>query len=332
MANPTPRPIGSSLALFRREAIEHQSARSPHPALLQIDTESASWGFRLLVAGMLVALVFVVLGRVSEYATGPAFVRVDEHLTLTAGFSALVSEVDVVPGDAVEVGAVLVRFRAATEDAELEAASREFDDQLAKLLQRPDDPQARDGLVALRARRELARAQVEQRTLRAPRSGTVGDVRVRPGQLVEAGASLVELQEPGSEATVVALLPGRYRPLIHRGSTLRFEIDGFHRRAYELAVDTVGDQIVGPSEAARYVGRDSADAFSLTGPVVLVQARVHSARFEADGESFSFASGMYGKAETVVRSEPLAFAFVPALRPWLERMRPSTWFGGHHDR
>jgi membrane fusion protein (multidrug efflux system) len=330
MSNTPPRKAAPGLTLFRREAIEHRNARGPHTALLQIDTESASWGFRLLVAGMLVTLAFVCFGRVNEYATGPAFVRVEQHLTLTAGFSTLVSEVDVAPGDVVEAGAVLVRFRAASEDAELQAASREFDDQLAKLLQKPDDRSARDALVALRARRELARAQVEQRTLRAPRRGTVGDVRVRPGQMVEAGASLVELQQPGSEATVVALLPGRYRPLIHPGSTLRFEIDGFHRRAYELPVDTVGDQIVGPTEAARYVGRDSADAFALTGPVVLVQARVHSARFDADGESFGFASGMYGKAETVVRNESLAYAFLPALKPWVERMHPSSWFGGRH--
>jgi membrane fusion protein (multidrug efflux system) len=160
----------------------------------------------------------------------------------------------------------------------------------------------------------------------------VGDVRVRPGQLVEAGASIVELQQPGSEATVVALLPGRYRPLIHPGSTLRFELDGFHRRAYELLVDTVGDEIVGPAEAARYVGRDSADAFSFTGPVVLVQAKVHSAQFDADGETFGFASGMYGKAETVVRNEPLAYAFLPALKPWVERVVPRTWREPSHGR
>jgi membrane fusion protein (multidrug efflux system) len=313
--------------LFRREALEQRSGNTLSASLLRIDTESAAWGFRLLVAGMLVALAFFCFGHVNEYATGPAFVRVEQHLTLTAGLSTLVSEVDVAPGDKVEAGAILIRFRAATEDAELEAASREFDDQLAKLLQRPDDRAARDALGTLRARRELARAQVEQRTLRAPCPGTVGDVRVRPGQMVETGASLVELQEPGSEATVVALVPGRYRPLIHPGSTLRFEIDGFHRRAYELPVDTVGDQIVGPAEAARYVGRDSADAFSVAGPVVLVQARIHSARFDADGDSFGFANGMYGKAETLVRSEPIAYAFLPGLKPWVERMKPSSWFG-----
>ncbi|MGH7269208.1 MAG: efflux RND transporter periplasmic adaptor subunit [Polyangiaceae bacterium] len=313
------------IALFRREALEHQSARGAPAALLQIDAESTAWGFYLLCAGMLVALVFVAFGRMNEYATGPAFVRLDEHLTLSSSFSALVSKIEVAPGAVVEEGAVLVRFSDATETAELDSVSHEYNDQLAKLLQLPNDPVARDALVALRARRELAKTKLEQRTLRAPRRGVVGDVLVREGQLVEAGASIVALQEPESTATVVALLPGRYRPLLHEGAVLRFELEGFHRHAYELPIDTVGDQIIGPAEAGRYVGHDSADAFSFSGPVVLVQAKIHGTRFDADGQHFSFANGMYGKAETVVRNEPVAYGFVPSLKPIAERFRPRAW-------
>ncbi len=315
----------NGVILFRREALEHHGRRRIDAALLQIDSATTAWGFRLLCAGMLVALVFVTCGRLSEYATGPAFVRLDGQFTVTSSFSALVSKVEVAPGNPVEEGTVLVRFRATTEEAEFRAASREFDDQLAKLLERPDDLTAKEALVALRARRDLARMQLEQRTVRAPRRGTIGDIRVREGQLVEAGSSLVEILEPRSTATVVALLPGRYRPMLRVGGELRFELDGFHHRAYELPIGAVGDQIVGPTEAARYVGRDSADAFALVGPVVLVQAKLPAAEFEVDGETFGFATGMCGKAETPVRNEAIAYAFVPALKPWAERFRPSVW-------
>jgi hypothetical protein len=31
-----------------------------------------------------------------------------------------------------------------------------------------------------------------------------------------------------------------------------------------------------------------------------------------------------------VRSEPVAYAFLPALKPFVERLRPSSWWGGSH--
>ena len=89
----------------------------------------------------------------------------------------------------------------------------------------------------------------------------------------------------------------------------------------ELVVTRVGEQIVGPSEAARFVGRDLADAFSISGPVVLVQASLPNTAFEHDGQRFEFSSGMYGKAETVVRNEPIAYAFAPSLKQWPGRAR-----------
>jgi membrane fusion protein (multidrug efflux system) len=124
---------------------------------------------------------------------------------------------------------------------------------------------------------------------------------------------------------VVALLPGRYRPLLRAGDKLRFEIDGFHNRARELTVDRIGEQIVGPAEATRYLGRDLSDALSVQGPVVLVQATLERTSFDADGQHYDFAAGMYGKAEVAVRTEPLVYAFVPSLKQWVDRVRPAAW-------
>ena len=307
--------------LFRREAIEHQAVRSARADVVRMSSRSTDWGVNMLLVALLAALFFIVVGRVNEYATGPALIRIDGRTSLSTSHAALVSSIEVAPGQHVEEGAVLVRLYASEEAADLESATREFDDQLVKLMQRPDDATAREALVALRSRRELARSRLEQRTLRAPHRGVVGDVRVRVGQLVEPGASVIELRGDDAEGTVVAMLPGRYRPLLKPGAKLRFELDGFHRRAHELIVDSVGDQIVGPAEAARYLGRDQADALQLAGPVVLVEASLpRGSSFVADGERFQFAHGMHGKAETVVRNEPVAYAFMPALKQWVERV------------
>jgi membrane fusion protein (multidrug efflux system) len=305
--------------LFRRAALERQAAAAP-AALLRVSPRATAWLHGLVCAGLLAALLFVSLGRVSEYASGPAVVRIDGRTILSASQAAVVSRVEVAPGERVAEGALLVQFYAAPELAELEAAAREFDDQLLKLMQRPQDAAAREALVALRTRRELARARLEQRSLRAPHAGVVGDVRARPGQPVEPGVSLLELRAERAQGEVVALLPGRYRPLLRAGAKLRFELDGFQRRAHELSIAGVGDQIVGPEEAARYLGRDMADAVAISGSLVLVRAALPSAWFEADGEHFQFAPGMLGKAESVVRSEPIAYAFLPGLKQWAQHV------------
>ena len=313
------------IPLFRREAIDFQRSRGTHAELMAIDPSETAWGFRLLCAGMLAVAAFLALGLLNEYATGPAFVRLDGGTTLTASAAGLVTKVEVAPGDRVEEGDVLVRFFSSEEVAEAETASKEFESQLAKLLLRPDDAATREALVSLRSRRDLAKTRLDQRTLRAPHKGVVGDVRVREGQMVEPGLRVVDLARTASVATVVALLPGRYRPLLQVGDKLRFEIDGFHHRARELTVDRVGEQIVGPAEATRYLGRDLSDALQVQGPVVLVQATLDRTSFDADGQRYDFAAGMYGKAEVAVRTEPLAYAFVPSLKQWVDRVHPVEW-------
>lgn len=311
----------NKLSVFRREAVEHHRARGHQAELVVLDAAATAWGFRLLCAGMVALVAFVTLGRVSEYAAGPAFVQLDGRTPLTADSSGLVSAVAVKPGDHVEKGDELVRFNSAEETAELQAATVEFDNQLAKLLLQPDDPTTREALISLRSRRDLAQQRHDRRVLTAPQAGIVGDVRVRPGQLVEPGMRLIDLQAAATAATVTALLPGRYRPMLRAGDKLRFEVDGFHQIAHELVVTRVGEQIVGPSEAARFVGRDMADALAINGPVVLVEATLPTTHFAMDGQPYDFATGMYGKAETAVRNEPIAYTFIPSLKPWVERMR-----------
>ena len=317
--------------LFRSEAIQHQVAQNARAEVLHVDPRATAWGFRLCLAGLLVILAFLVFGRMNEYASGPAVVRLEGRSTLTSHEAAFVSKVYVMPGAKVREGDLLVQFYSSSEAAELRGASREFDDQLRKLLQHPQDAQAREALVSLRTRRDLAQQRLDERTLRAPFAGVVGDVRVRAGQAVDAGATVLELVAAGSSASLTALLPGRYRPFLAPGKHLRFQLDGFHKRAHELVITQVGDQIVGPSEAARYLGRDLADSLHVDGPVVLVQAQLPAATFEADDDvTLPFAHGMQGRAESAVRNEPLAYVFVPALKQWVEQVQPGRireWLG-----
>ena len=217
---------------------------------------------------------------------------------------------------------MLVRLYASEEAAELEAATREFDDQLLKLLQRPDDVGAREALVSLRTRRELARSRLEQRTLRAPHARR-GRRRARARRPAgRAGHAVLELRgRAGARATWSRCCPAATGRCSRRAPSCASRSTAFTPRPRARASTASAIRSSGPTEAARYLGRDLADAFAARRPGRAgAGASCQRTPFEADGERYEFAHGMHGKAETVVRNEPVAYAFVPGLRQWVDRV------------
>jgi multidrug efflux pump subunit AcrA (membrane-fusion protein) len=308
----------SQAPLFRPQALEFHRSGGARGDVLHLTPRAFFWTHWLLVLAMLALVAYAFTGQIDEYASGPALVRVDGVSEVTAPRPAVVARVEVDPGQHVSAGQVLVRMQASAEQSELETIEHELSDQLAKLLRDPNDHAAREAIVSLRSREALARANLEHQTVRAPQAATVGDVRVQPGQLVEPGTPLLSLLGDAEGARLTALLPGRYRPLLAPGMTLRFSADGFPREVHALVIERVADQIIGPTEALRYLGRDAADAVALNGSVVLVHARLPSRDFKSEGALYRFHHGMQGRAETAVRSDSIAFTFVPGLRAFFE--------------
>lgn len=302
------------MKLFRREAVEHHARGGVSGDVLRITPRSLFWTHWLLVAGAASAVWFGFVGQVDEFATGPAVVRIEGRHEVTAPSVAVISEIAVQSGERVRAGQVLVRMFSAQEAAELQSVERELDTQLAKLLRDPADRVARESLVSLRSRRDLAKARLDHQSLRAPEDGVVGDVRIQVGQLVEPGMAVLTLSAGSQQVLVTALLPGQYRPRLHAGQTLRVRLQGFSRETHALTIERVGSQLLGPSEAARYLGRDFRDTLSINGPVVLVHARVASAQFSSEGEHYDYFHGMQAVAETAVRSENVAYALIPGLK------------------
>ena len=306
--------------LFRAEAVEFHRQGGARGDVVQLTPRAFFFTHWLLLALFVAAVWFACVGKIDEYATGPALVRIDGLHELTAPRAAVVSGVEVQPGQRVHAGQALVRMHSASESAELESVEREQGDQLAKLLRDPADRAAREAVVSLRARRELAQKNLASQALFAPFAATVGDVRVQPGQLVEPGVPLLTLLDEQGGARLTALLPGRYRPRLARGMTLRFTADGFPRVVHALRIARVGDQIVGPGEALRFLGRDSVDAVALDGPVVVVEATMPAREFKSEGALYRFHHGMQGRAETAVRSDSIAFTFIPGLRQLVDNV------------
>lgn len=304
-----------SLNVFRDEAVDHYvSGRGAEGQVLRISPEWTRWTYWMLLGLLLAALVYGVFGTLREYAAGPAVVRMEGNRELTATSSGVVSSVLVSAGDPVTEGQPLVLFYGAQETAELARIEREFELQLLNRLRNPSDRGAEQALLSLRAQRELAEARLEERTLRAPVEGRIADVRVREGQSVTPGGALVSLVSDRTEPVLWTLLPGHFRPLLEPGMDLRFEVQGYEYAYVHVPVETVSAEIIGPTETRRFLGPVIGDSVTVTGPVVVVTARLPSRTFQSGDDRYTFHDGMYGRAEVAVRSDRILLALFPRLK------------------
>jgi membrane fusion protein (multidrug efflux system) len=300
--------------LFRPEAVDYRAQEGAGRAPLRLAPAWTRWAFWLLAAIVVGAAAAAWFVRMHEYAVGPAIVRVDGRAEITAHSAATVAQVLVRPGEHVTAGQPLVQFTVDDEGAELERLRREFDLQLLKVLRDPQDQPARETLSSLRAQRDLASARLDQRLVRAPVSGIVSDVRIRVGQHLAVGELLLGVVREDAPLSLIALLPGRYRPMLKPGMLLRFELAGYRYHYRELPIDAVADEVIGPGEAKRFLGPDVADGIDLREPIVLVRATLPSRHFDCDGERYSYYDGLHANAQARVRSERVLVRAIPALR------------------
>lgn len=141
-------------------------------------------------------------------------------------------------------------------------------------------------------------------------------MRVREGQHLAAGDTVATLLRAGSAPYLVALLPGSDRPQLRPGMLLRFEVTGYRYAYQQLEIEAVAEQVIGPAEARRYLGPQSADSVPLDSSVVLVRARLPAESFRVGDDVLRYHDGMSGRAEARLRSEPI----LVTLLPWLERI------------
>jgi membrane fusion protein (multidrug efflux system) len=308
-ANPHDEDLFSPTA---RAALEAGGRDGAPLALSPIWVGRSYW---LLLSGTIAALLFAALAHVGDYARGPAVVRVDGRLDLTSAAGGIVLSVDVEPGTAVTAGQTLVRFHAEPERRELEQLEREFELKLVRLLLHPDDETTRQSLAALRAAREMAATRLRDRLVVAPQAGVVRNLRIRPGQLLNPGDVVLTLVDERQAAfTVVALVPGQFRPMLKQGLPLRFTLDGHTQATVDLQVEYVGDEVVGPNEMRRYLGQELGDTMPVEGGLVLVRARLPWQTFGLDGQRYRYYDGIPGRVDVRVRRVRLLALLFPALK------------------
>jgi biotin carboxyl carrier protein len=307
--------VAGRTTVFREEALNRiTDADDDLGALLERLPSYLRNAHLLPLIVIAVAMLLLLLARVDEYASGPAFVAASAQRDVATTRGGVVEAVHVTHGDLVVPGELVATFSGEAEYAELARARSEFDRTLLARLREPSDASLE--LEVARARVELERAEagVESVNVRASTSGRVADVRIEQGRAVEAGQVLLTIADAeGDHVTVHALIPGRYRPAIEVGQPLTLELDGFAAAAQQLTVVGVTEEVVGVHEIQRIVGPQIADVLGVEGPVVMVHAELHSREIEADGRSWSIHPGMLGEAEIAVRTKPLLYLLVPGL-------------------
>lgn len=270
------------------------------------------WAYPTLIGLVATLVVASAIIQVPTYSTGAAVVTID-GAQVTSSSPGTVAELLVAPGARVAAGDPVLRLHAADEETELAASEADYRGALSSFLASPGDGSARGALAAVTTRRQRARTVVDARTLRAPAAGVVGDIRVRPGQLVTPGAPVMKVA-PTADLAVVAVLPGVDRPRLSAGMTLQIEFAGYHVKREHAVIDSIGSQVIGPEEARRSLGPQIGDALPLSGPVVLVRGHLPARTFESGGREYAFYDGMIGKAEVRVDSDRLLRLLLPGRR------------------
>ena len=300
--------------IFREEAILSHAAYRGEGDVLKISPSWTRWTYWSMVIVLVAGGAYTILGTVHEYASGPAIVRVEGKDDVTAKAPGTVQAIAVQPGQRVHAGDLLVELYSADETADLDRIDHELGLELVKMLRDPADQAARQSLIGLRTEKERAQAHLAERSVRAPVGGVVQDIRIRGGQHLVAGEPILSILGDDARFSVVAMLPGHYRPMLRVGTSLRLELTGYRYAYHELVIDEIGDEVVGPTEIRRYLGPELADTIPVDGPVVLVRTHLAASSFEIDGKTFQFFDGMQGLAEARVRTESILLTFLPGLK------------------
>jgi hypothetical protein len=298
--------------LFREQALERHRSQRRDGALLDLSPRWISRVYPAVLIGIGVGLLYGIIGKVNQYSSGSAVVRI-EGSEVTARASGTVVATYVEPGQAVSAGELLVQLHDDSESAELNEVLVEYERQLGTFLFDPGSEQAKSSLSTIAARRQRAKQVLDARAIRAPRDGIVSDLRVRIGSRLDPGGYILTVVAPDAMPTMIALLPGTDRPRIRPGMELQFKIPGYEKTNEKVKITEVGQEVIGPMEARRYVGDKIADALSIKGPVVIVRAPLGKRTFESRDKIYTYADGMTAQAEVSVRKRRVLVALVPAL-------------------
>ncbi len=301
--------------LFRRAAVDaYTKGVASEGVIFEAEPEWIKYSYMTLLAGIGALLLFVIIGRVHEYAQGPMVVQVGKQFEVTAIVDANIGKVLVSAGDEVKVGEPILQLYQAQAIAGYQRLKKEFELRLRQRLMSPNDTAIESALVSLHADMDQAKADIDQRLILAEINGVVGDIRIRAGQRVAAGQVLMSVTNNSNSVRVTAFLPGKYRPQLQPGMQLQLTLDGYPYSIQYLSIDKIGEEIIGPAEVRQFLGNIISDGLDIEGANFIVEAMLDNAKFNSEGEDYTYHHGMLGIGEVKISSEPILITLFPSLK------------------
>ncbi|MBL9019399.1 MAG: HlyD family efflux transporter periplasmic adaptor subunit [Myxococcales bacterium] len=306
-------------SLYRPEALEAHRSRGTEGAPIHISPVWVRRAYPLIVLAVLVAAAFSIFIKVPTYSTGRGVVILD-GITVTAPAMGTVEKLAVAPGQAVAKGTILVKLQAAAEQDELANAKAELDNATRPYLSEQSDETAKKQLASIWARYNTAKSKLEQRTIRAPKAGTISDIRTRGGALLQPGDPIAMIVEGGNTLPeVFAFLPAKDRPRLFPGQTLQVGLSGYTKIRELAEITYVAREGIGATEVAKLLGPSLGDALRMPqdGSYVLVKARLPRRTFETDHAILPFHHGMQADTEVKIAEKPFLVTLFPALEKYV---------------
>lgn len=179
--------------------------------------------------------------------------RAARGVELSVEESGTVIAVPVASGESVEAGELMLRLDDKIEQASLDSQianlklSRLVHERETELLQRNSVSQSqfdRSRADFDRARAQLAetRARLEDKSIRAPFSGTVGILHVKVGDYLEPGDPVATLQDL-TELEVDFTVPARHAPRLHPGLEIEVRVGAFSQKSFKATLRALDSRV-----------------------------------------------------------------------------------------
>lgn len=253
---------------------EHRTAPSPRPrraalttlALLAALAAGAFWHFTPLQAAeepaqaqpaarpaMPVEVTEVAVATAEEELSAVGTLHSNESVVISAEIAGRIDQIAFDEGERTGRGKALIRLDAAIPRAELDRAeaSRALSEANyrraeALLVDRAISERERDEAYAQwqldEASVRLATAQLDKAEIRAPFAGTLGLRRVSPGDYVQPGQPLVNLEDT-VRLKVEFRLPEKFSAEVRVGQQVRLESDAYPGRDFAGEVYAIDPQV-----------------------------------------------------------------------------------------
>jgi hypothetical protein len=305
-------------SLYRPEALEAHRGKSTEGAPIHISPAWVRRAYPLLIGAVVIAAVFTIFIKVPTYSTGRGLVVLPGK-TVTSPTMGTVEAVLVQPGQAIEKGAPIAKLKSAAEQDELTSAKADYDNALrAFIIDRSDENKKTVANVS--ARYNTAKSKMEQRTIRADKSGTISDIRTREGMAVQMGDQIVTIVEgKNTLPEVYAFLPAKDHPRLRIGQELQVGLTGYTKTREKAIIYYVSREGIGASEAAKIMGQSMTDALRLPpdDSYVLVKARLPGRTFETEHNILPFHHGMQATTEVKIAEKPFLVSLFPAIEKYV---------------